>query len=91
MFRLSMILLPRRPTKLIYIMEIPNLRDKAVRQRWRNDTACSDPKVAGDMLLPTYAKGMPDIDDGVYAHMKQLWETGDSTYKNAVLHQGEKK
>lgn len=54
-------------------MEIPNLRDKAIREQWRNDTACTDPKVAGDMLLPTFSKGTPDIDDGVYEHMKQLW------------------
>jgi predicted dehydrogenase len=33
-------------------MEIPNLRDKAIREQWRNDTACTDPKAAGDMLLP---------------------------------------
>ncbi len=55
-------------------MEIPNLRDKAVREQWRNDTACTDPNVAGDMLLPTFSKGTPDIDDGVYDHIKQLWK-----------------
>ena len=55
-------------------MDIPDLRDKAVREQWRNDTACSDPNVAGDMLLPTYSKGTPDIDDSVYAHMKHLWQ-----------------
>ena len=34
-------------------MEIPNLRDKAERDKWRNDTACTDPKAAGDMLQPS--------------------------------------
>lgn len=53
-------------------MEIPNLRDKSVREQWRNDTACTDPKVAGDMLLPTCSKGTPDIDDGVYEYVKNL-------------------
>ncbi len=76
-------------------MEIPNLRDKAVREQWRNDTACTDPKVAGDMLLPTFSKGTPDIDDGVYDHMKQLWkaecETGEGNYRSAAFHQGSKK
>ena len=43
------------------------------------------------MLLPTYSKGTPDIDDGVYEHMKQLWETGDSTYKNTILNQAKQK
>lgn len=62
-------------------MEIPDLRDKAVREQWRNDTACSDPNVAGDMLLPTFSKGTPDIDDSVYAHMKHLWQQKCETEK----------
>lgn len=76
-------------------MEIPNLRDKAIREQWRNDTACTDPKAAGDMLLPTFSKGTPDIDDGVYAHMKQLWdaecESGEGNYRSSAFHQGAKK
>ncbi|MBR2884793.1 MAG: Gfo/Idh/MocA family oxidoreductase, partial [Clostridia bacterium] len=44
-------------------MEIPNLRDKAVREKYRNDTACTDPNVAGDMLLPTFSLGTPEIED----------------------------
>lgn len=56
-------------------MPIPNLRDKAQRDLWRNDTACTDPLVAGDMLLPTTSSGTPDIDDGVYDYMKILAET----------------
>lgn len=55
-------------------MEIPNLREKAVREQWRNDTACTDPNAAGDMLLPTCVSGTPDIDDGVYDLMKKKWE-----------------
>lgn len=55
-------------------MEIPNLRERAVREQWRNDTACTDPNVAGGMLLPTCVSGTPDIDDGVYDLMKNKWE-----------------
>lgn len=54
-------------------MEIPNLRNKEERDKWRHDTACTDPKVAGDMLLPTCATGTPEIPQEVYDHMKQLW------------------
>ena len=76
-------------------VEIPNLRDKAVREQWRNDTACTDPKVAGDMLLPTFSKGTPDIDDGVYEHMKQLWqaecESSEGNYRSIAFNQGSKK
>lgn len=55
-------------------VEIPNLRDKAVRDQWRNDTACTDPKTAGDMLIPSYSKGNPPIDDAVYEHVRLKWE-----------------
>ncbi len=73
-------------------VEIPNLRDKAVREAWRNDTACTDPKVAGDMLLPTCATGTPKIDQGVYDHMLELWKrecaNDESTYRAIAFNQG---
>lgn len=75
-------------------MEIPNLRDKSIRDRWRNDTACTDPKVAGDMLLPTFSKGTPQIDDGVYEHMRELWQQEcaktEGTYRTQAFAQGSK-
>ena len=55
-------------------MDIPNLRDKAVRDQYRNDTICSDPKVAGDQLVPSFSKGNPIIDDAVYEDVKRKWE-----------------
>ncbi len=54
--------------------EIPNLRNKDVREKFRNDTACIDPNVAGEMLLPTFSKGTPEIDDTVYENMRLKWE-----------------
>lgn len=54
--------------------EIPNLRNKEERDLWRNNTACTDPKVAGDMLLPTSVNGTPDIDDSVYEKAKKIWD-----------------
>ena len=54
--------------------EIPNLRDKAVRDLWRNNTACTDPKAAGDMLLPSYSKGNPNIDSAIYEKTRKKWE-----------------
>ena len=59
-------------------MAIPNLREKAVREQYRNDTACTDPKVAGDMLLPTMAIGTPEIPDEVYQLM--------GNYSGEMLH-----
>ena len=52
-------------------MAIPDLRDKAVREQYRGDTACTDPKVAGDRLLPTAKLGTPAIDPGVYPVIRQ--------------------
>ncbi len=56
-------------------MEVPDFRDPAVREKYRNDTACTDPKVAGDMLIPSYSKGNPEIPDEVYEEHKRTWKT----------------
>lgn len=50
-------------------MDIPDLRDSAVREALRGDTACTDPAVAGDMLLPSYSRGNPDIPEAVYENL----------------------
>ncbi len=55
-------------------MAIPDFRDPAVREQYRNDTACTDPKVAGDMLIPSYSKGNPDIPDSVYEEHQRTWK-----------------
>ena len=54
-------------------MDIPNLRDKAVRELWRHDTACTDPKVAGDMLLPVFSKGNEEIPEEIYDRVREKW------------------
>ncbi|MBR4949668.1 MAG: Gfo/Idh/MocA family oxidoreductase [Clostridia bacterium] len=67
------------------VTEIPNLRDKAEREKWRNDTSCTDPKVAGDMLLPTCKTGTPDIPDAIYDITKANWEkVKDEVYKKRL-------
>ncbi len=72
-------------------MDIPNLRNKEEREKWRNDTACTDPNVAGDMLLPTNVTGTPDIPDEVYKVMYNKWRAefeADKGYTKAVFQQG---
>ena len=73
-------------------MDIPNLRNREERARWRSDTACTDPNAAGDMLWPTMAAGTPDIDKEVYNYMAMLWEEEcaktEGTYRQAALKQG---
>lgn len=52
-------------------VDIPDLRDPAVREKYRNDNRCTDPKVAGDQLLPSYSKGNIDIPDEIYNIRKE--------------------
>ena len=71
-------------------MEIPNLRDKAVREQYRNDTMCTDPKVAGDLLIPVFSKGNPDIPQEVYDRMREKWRAefeANTGYTNAAFTQ----
>ena len=71
-------------------MEIPNLRDKAIREKFRNDTMCTDPKVAGDMLIPTFSKGTPEIPKEIYEKQKREIEKGldNNEYFIAATTQG---
>ncbi len=65
--------------------EIPNLRNPEEREAWRGDTRCTDPKTAGDNLLPTFSKGTPKIEPEIYELMrahreKNLKELGAGRY-----------
>lgn len=55
-------------------VEIPNLRDKSQRERFRNDTACTDKAVAGDRLIPSYSKGNPEIPQENYDKIRRQFE-----------------
>lgn len=75
-------------------MDIPNLRDPAEREKWRNDVACTDPEVAGDQLLSTRKDGTPNIPDAVYERQLKLWlqdKNSDSGYHAMATTQGSKK
>lgn len=56
-------------------VEIPDLRDPAQREKYRNDTACTDPSVAsGANLLPSSSRGTIDIPDAVYEAEARLFD-----------------
>ncbi len=55
-------------------LDIPDLRNPEERERWRNDTECTVAKVAGDMLVPSYSKGNPDVPAEVYEGIKVKFE-----------------
>ena len=71
--------------------DIPNFRNKEEREQWRNDVACTDPEVAGDMLLPTCKLGTPESDPSVYEMVRKKWEAelqSGSGYTQQAFHQG---
>ena len=70
---------------------IPDFRNPAIRGQYRNDTACTIPEAAGDMLQPVFSKGTPDIPDTVYEIIKKRWKTEllkDDSYSKKVTIQG---
>lgn len=72
-------------------LEVPNLREKAVRDKYREDTMCTDPKVAGDMLIPVFSKGNPDIPDVVYENVKRLWDKKAEEMEAKIVQETSKK
>lgn len=53
---------------------IPDLRDKGERDAYRNDKRCTDPRTAGEQLLPSYSAGKVHIDQQIYASQREQWE-----------------
>ena len=73
-------------------MDVPNLRDRSQREKWRDDTACTDPAKAGGMLLPTCKSGTPDIPMEVYERVAKQWEIeqkAEDGYVKQAYTQGE--
>jgi len=54
--------------------EVPDMRKKAVREKYRGDNFCTDPKVAGVQLAPNCSFGVPKIPKSVYERQRKLYE-----------------
>lgn len=52
---------------------IPNFRNVEEREAYRNDTECTIPEKAGDMWVPSYSKGVPDIPQETYDRIRETW------------------
>ncbi len=61
------------------VVEIPDFRDPAVREQYRNDIACTDPDVAGDQLLPSCSTWQGTVPDEVYEEEAALFEEAMKT------------
>ena len=55
-------------------VKIPNLRNKAERDAYRNDTLCSFPDIAGDMYHPNNLHGDMEIPDEVFERVRKMME-----------------
>ncbi len=55
-------------------VDVPDLRDPAQRDKYRNDHACTFKYEAGDQLLPYSSYRLPEFPDSVYEEQKVLWE-----------------
>ncbi|MCI8852846.1 MAG: Gfo/Idh/MocA family oxidoreductase [Lachnospiraceae bacterium] len=54
-------------------VEVPDFRHPAVREYYRYDNACTNPKKAGEQYVPSYSKGVPPIAPEVYERIAGLW------------------
>ena len=53
--------------------QIPDFRDKSVREQYRNDTRCCDNKAAGGQLLPSSSIRNEEIPPSVYAAVRKKY------------------
>ncbi|MBQ4321437.1 MAG: Gfo/Idh/MocA family oxidoreductase [Oscillospiraceae bacterium] len=62
---------------------VPDLRDPAQRDKYRNDRACTTPEAAGDQLIPMYPgeDKLPPVPDEAYERVRRIWEA-DQHYEN---------
>jgi len=54
-------------------IDIPDLRDKTVREQYRNDNWCCDPKFAGPGQPTSCSFGVPEIPDSLYQAQHEEW------------------
>ena len=59
---------------------VPDFRRKAERDRYRADTACTDPAVAGDRLLPVQSGNPAPVPEGAYDRCREMFEKGYGSF-----------
>lgn len=60
-------------------IEVPDFRDSSIREKYRNDNWCTNPKIAGDNIAPLCSFGSPKIHDSVYERVKKEWQGRTNT------------
>lgn len=67
-------------------MQIPNLRNKEERDKYRDDVLCTDEKVAKEKVLPVFSQGNPEIPQETYDKMRNMWIEENRTNTGYVSH-----
>lgn len=55
-------------------VKIPDLRKKEERDKYRNDTMCTDKNVANEQYIYSYSKGKIEVPEEVYEIIKEKYE-----------------
>jgi len=58
-------------------IDVPNLRNPAERDAYRNDTFCTFPAIAGDQYVPNNIQPHEPIPDSVYEEVYRRWQAGE--------------
>jgi len=58
-------------------IEVPDFRDKFVREPYRNDNWCTNPQIAGEHVAPFNSFGTAEIPDSVYEKVREEWENNN--------------
>ncbi len=60
-------------------IKIPNMRNPEEREAWRHDNACTNPAVAGDLVLPVSSYPYEPVSEEIYKKMEKLFLENRST------------
>jgi len=58
---------------------IPDLRDRSIREQYRNDLWCTDPRTPEEYRLPTNKAGTPEVSETVYEAVRTTFSGVDLT------------
>ncbi len=58
-------------------IDVPNLRNKAERDAYRNDTFCTFAEIAGEQYVTNDLSGADPVPDEVYKEIERRWKAGE--------------
>lgn len=58
-------------------IEVPDFRDKTIREKYRNDHLCANPNASDENRLPLCSFGNVEVSDSVYDEVRKIWQDGE--------------